>query len=334
MADRFSEEKYLDGWMREFSRRIVPVFYAWGVRRMHANQLHALSNKSEGPFGWRLGWRGGSKGRHSHRTELHFDAFRYVGGNEEEAPTQRAVLSSEPAWQRTFDARNGKGFIEEIDDSVEIIDQSAVEYTADASLRVSQKMEVKAEASVGDIASASATSTTEYEATASFGTRHGSEYSKKSSHSIKTIYEIDDDEYVQLSVDRTRVREVTPIVENGVLECSLKFDLYDWTLKNSSLLHGADIGKGRVLEFASIQEFLGMLHGDFPRRFPNMNNFERDARKHNHYSALGSRQFIDWLKDEKRRTVKLHKQRVHDYDEASEIRSRDLLFDESKGGED
>ena len=190
----------------------------------------------------------------------------------------------------------------EIEKSFSLREESWTEYSTRASFEVTNRTSVKAEASAGDIASASAENETITTAKAEFGLDGGSRLERTLIHVAKDHVQVAVGDEVIYWVDVVTRKVVTPVTENGYIEASLVLDLYDWTEKSAKWLRDSIDEKKNRIGCDTIQQLLWFIEGERPAEYPNMRGFLREMRRHSHWSAKGAVSFYE-LAEGTRRTA-------------------------------
>ena len=194
---------------------------------------------------------------------------------------------------------------------------------------ITHKSSIKAEASFGDIAGASATSETTITTSTEFGTG-GTVYNSTSrTHSIKTKLIAKAGEIVQYTQEVNEKKIVTPIIQIGLLDFEITINFYDWITNNSwHIRDGIWQGQGgNWLTFDTRQALINFFRGRDEREFPNMKHFLWDmeqAANKGDWRAANARDFIYWLENDRNFEVRLEKERVQVFRNAGTLRRRVL----------
>ena len=214
MPEPWSEQNVLHTWERQLCGRIVPLLLALGVQRLHPGQMGRIDRTAELPHTWALGWKSG-KSDHRHKTRIVFDGIDYSGGEEVEGT---------PIVYDTPDGRRGWSEIyrptaipidREIEKSITLHEESWSEYSAVASFEVTNRTTLKAEASVGDVASASAENETITTAKAEFGMGGGDRKNSTYVHVARDRVKVAVGDAVEYWVDVGKRKTVTPVTGRG-----------------------------------------------------------------------------------------------------------------------
>ena len=320
----FNEQKVLYEWEQKFCRMIKPMLYALGADRLQ--EEHRIGRSAELPHEWGIGWKkGGSK---RHRTRVYFRGIDYTDGEPEEGtPVIYDLGDAARSWSRKY-VPKAIPVSEEIDEGIELHTREWEEYGAEASFSVTNRTTVKAEVKAGDVASASAENETTITAGGSAFGRGGGEKASTRTHRVKTTVHREDLERaknlgksVLLTADINKRKVVTPIIENGFIEADIMLDLDDWAEEHKSYLRDSkDEGRNRIY-CSTIRDLIWFIEGQRVAEYPRMTTFLADQRKGTWWSAKGTVQFYEWLKDSEARRQRLAKERIRVYESAGEVRT-------------
>ena len=328
MADTYNESNFIFKLEERISEQMRYTLEKLGGYWMH-NPIF-LSRSNDLPHRIALGGKGSDKRR---RTILSFNKFGYKGGSIEEGePTIYEKVLENAGWERTISAdKDGEAVNQKISESEKLVNEESEAWNVNASFEVTNRTSIKAEASAGNIASASAESETTTRASTEFG-KGGTAY-KKTEHSfaIGTELMVKPGQTVQATVEVSEKKVVTPIVQTGLIDFEITLDLYDWALDNSwHLRDGIWKGKGsNVITFSSRQELINFFRGRDERQFPNMKHFVWDMsqaieKNSNDWRAKYAYNFVHWLEDDNNFSVRLSKERVQVFKNAGTLRQRVL----------
>ena len=331
MAAAFRDQYVISLWEEEACKRLGFWFLAWGVER---GRLQIPNGKRQGhdpafPHVYQMGWGPHNKGRY--KTFIHFtDGFINTGLIIEKEPQISSTPSNRGSWSRQY-STGDVGLDEEVSNRITLKKISSERYTVDAKLEIVNTTTVKAEASIGDIAGASAESTNTITASTAFGAEKLDSSEVEEQETIKTHIVVPPHSEILLTVERVRTREITEIIETGYLDFSFKFDLWDWADdKKSPYLKNSRAGRDVIIESSSVRDLLDLVEGQRRTEYPNMSPFLRDCEaKAAHHNGKGDWNLWDdclqtreWFNDPENRKVELRRERVRDYESSGEIRTR------------
>ena len=321
-AKPYSEEATLYKYEKEYGKRVLPVLRKLGAGRLFSKP-YRKGRDAALPHSWELGGKSGDSDWRK-KTHIVFEGIDYSGGTQVEGVSQNYDLPDEGrGWSQIY--RAGAIPIDQVvNESITLNESVQESYTAEASFEVTNRTSVKAEASLGDIAGASAESETTTTAKASFGTSGGHTKVTTYTHAVATTVHIPVGQAVMVSVDVSKRKVVTPITERGFIEASMKWDLYDWADNRSSYLRGGKDAKKNRIYFDSFQSLLWFLEGQRMAEYPGMKNFLSDMRKlaaKGDREATGALAFYKWIQNKDSRRVELEKERVRIYESAGEVRN-------------
>ena len=330
MAERFLEQKVVHEWEMEFIKRLYPALIKLGVARLYPKAKRD-GRSTELPHRYQLGGRD-SRARHrrDHRfkTFVVIEGITYTDGDDEEGDTRIYDLGGQTRdWSRILRARASDiGLVVRV--SMEMEEENWSEYSTEAHFNITNRTTVKASASVEAgpaSAEASAENETITEAGGSFAMDGGGREKKRFvfEDSVTVDAKVGDEFVVSSNIGK--VRQVTPVIENGYIEFTGYFDLNDWVDDVKWLKDSIDAGPN-IVKFSSIQDLIDFFEGQRVVEYPNMvgwMKFQRDAAKRwpGHRAAA---LFVDWLKNPENRKVQLRKEKVREYESAGEISTRQV----------
>ena len=336
MAEVFRDQYVISKWEDEACKRLRHWFLAWGVV---LERLQYSNGKRQGhdpafPHEYQLGW--GSRNRKRYSTFVHFtDGFINSGLIIEKESQVSITPSDRGPWSRKY-STGAVGIDEERTEEVSMKTSKSERYTVSANLEIINTTTTKAEASIGDIASASAENTTTITASAAFGTESETSKSEETKETIKTVIKVPPYSETLLTVERVRTKEITEIIETGYLDLSMKFDLWDPVVTGKRpYLKNSRAGKDVIIRSDSVRDLLDLVEGQRRVEYPNMENFLSDAQKWRSHRFGGNSKedwnmwddclmTYRWFNDPENRKVELRRQRVRDYESAGEIRTREV----------
>ena len=333
MVQTYDESQFIYHLEQEFSKRIKPALYRLGGERINGPKFLSRSDKL--PHQILMGWKNKDR-RHKFKTLLSFESFGYSGGKTTEGkPTIYEKATLDGGWERTIKADlNGDGVEQEINESHKVINEESEAWNVNAKFEVTNRTSIKAEASFGDIAGASAESETTTTASSEFGTGKTFYKSEERTFDVKTTLKAKPGQTVQGTVEILEKKIVTPIVQEGLIDFEVVIDMYDWAgeQRGRHYLKNSIAGKHKILKFDSRRALIRFLEGKDERQYPNMKDFYRDIRNAKPgNTAHGSMQFLKWLRDDRNFTVKLEKERVQVFRNAGTLKQTVLQDDSKKG---
>ena len=336
MAQPFSEQKVLFEFEEDFCRRIRPVMVTLGCHHLWDAPRRQGRNPAL-PHWWELGARK-KKGKwpHAYKTRITFQGIDYVDGDPEPGKQQIFDLEDKGrGFLREYDPSRGNAIDEEVEETIELEEETWSTYTVDASFEITNRTTIKAEAKV-EAGPASATASAENEtittAKTSFGMDKGQKKKRVYKHRIlQTVRAASNTRPFTLSVDVSKKKVITPVKETGFLDASLEFDLYDWADQQQGFLKDStDVGPNRI-QCDNIQDLLWFLEGQRVAEYPNMRGYlgrmKNGAKWHKEgkrvsyidSSCQGALDFYNWLKNQENRKQVLLKQKVKVYEAAGKV---------------
>ena len=265
-VETFNEQLVLYEWEHEFCERSLPFLYALGARRIGKSQLHREGREAELPHEWALGWKkGGSK---RHRTRIKFRGVDYVDGDDEiGTPVIYDLPGQGRNWSQLYPTQ-AVGVRQVIEDSITLREEAWDEYNVNASFSVTNRQSISAGASVGPV-EAKAEASSEQTASTSFGKTSGGRNVSERTQSIRTELDIPPGaKDILASSNIGKRKEVTPIVENGIIEADIEINLDDWSEERAKWLQDSKDEKRNVIRCATIQVSALVHRGPEARGIP------------------------------------------------------------------
>ena len=336
MTQTFSEQKVIYDFEEEFCRRARPFAFTLGCHHLW-DAPRRQGNNPDLPHWWELGARKKkNKWPHAYKTRITFEGFDYVDGDPENGKQQIFDLEDKGrGFIRTYDPSNGNAIDEEVEEIIELEEETWSEYKVDASFEITNRTTIKAEAKVeAGPASASASAENETISTAktSFGMDDGQRKKRVYKHRILQRVKAEaNSRPFTLSVDVGKKKVITPVKETGYIDTSIMLDLYDWADEQQGFLKNSiDIGPNRIT-CDNIQDLLWFIEGQRVAEYPNMRGYlgrmKNGAKWHKQgkrvsyidSSCQGALDFYNWLKDQNNRKETLLKQKVKVYEAAGKV---------------
>ena len=283
----------------EFNRWvIVPLLLSLGARYLVRPYMGEY-NDEEKTLKWGLGHK--KHGDKRHRTHVTFQGIHYADGEKQEGVTQSIEVDRHLGWSVKHDNRLVQND-ERITRKIVSFEETFNKLRTFSSLDLIQRFSASAKGEVMGIGG-SVSSSTE--------ARAHSEVETEKFNRKKTETVIEDDVRVFYPgpirdeagriveqgevwlVERpvATIHTVTPITQWGTWDARIKLDLENWA-GNYGPMPGGE--HWNVLEFSGVSELISFMQGDLVLRYKWLPNLKLNDE---------SKRGLDWLRDEKNRSV-------------------------------